>query len=60
MGLFCQFQERRIKKYSKKKILKRNENVKYVCLNTRHGSIIINSIYLRYLMDQSSRIRLKR
>lgn len=60
MGLYCKSQEQRIRRFCKSKLSERVKTDKYVCMKTRNGSIIINSIYLRILMDESVRTRLKR
>lgn len=61
MGFFCKLQEHKVRKFSKSKLIERAKKLaKYVCVNTKSGSVIINSVYLRLLMDASIRRRLKR
>lgn len=61
MGFYCKSQERKIRKFSKSKLVERvKSEKKYVCVKTRRGSVLINSVYLRLLMDESIRLRLKR
>lgn len=61
MGFRCQIQERRLRKFSKNKLLERVKTAKYVFISLSVGTVFINSIYLRrLLMDESVRSRLKR
>lgn len=60
MGFYCKSQERKIRKFSKSRLVERVKSEKYVCVKTRSGSVLINSDCLRLLMDASIRSRLKR
>lgn len=61
MGFYCKSQERKIRKFSKSRLVERvKAQKKYVYVKTSRGNVLINSVYLRLLMDASIRSRLKR